>query len=622
MKILSKIFIILIIFHYSATGKDLKLFTASLKTAKMLERKGDIEGAIAIYEDILSKNPNDYTSTNQFKSLLRKHRKFSEGIILLEKILINKPSDIKTYVELGEFYFLDDQLHKAKDLWKNGFELFKNNQSYYRLIITVYGRFGLDNEIDYLLIEGRKIFGQTFLTHEASIYYQNRNVFDKAMDEYIIQIVNDLGNLNSIQRRILNMSDEDGSAPIIEKKLLNAFNNNTTKISGILSAFYFKRKEYQQSFNIRKKWSTNDETNHMSWLKFAEDLRKEYQFSISIDSYNYLLNQEINKKLTAKALMGLAKVFEDQITPIRQTNLIPYFYDNNKFFYDPFQINASISQNNLEKSLVLYDSLLTTLPQSKLLSGVYFRLGEIQFQILQDFDSAKLFYQSVLDNKPDKDLREKTILRLADVYISKGQPKQALTILNDKDLSFKSPEIEDKIILISYLTEHPDSTLNMIQNILNERNPTNPSFNDLMQLKNILTKYYLNGFENKDMVFKHFQKAENLIKQNKVGESIQELKYLTEEFPKSAIFHVAILRQALLHYRLNQIDEAIIVAKALDGSTLSDKAAIFIGQIYETKLFEIEKALSYYMKIINEYPESIFAEPIRYHIRNLKDGNI
>ena len=130
------------------------------------------------------------------------------------------------------------------------------------------------------------------------------------------------------------------------------------------------------------------------------------------------------------------------------------------------------------------------------------------------------------------------------------------------------------------------------------------------------------GFENKDIVFKHFQKAENLIRQNKVGESIQELKYLTEEFPKSAIFHVAILRQALLHYRLNQIDEAIIVAKALDGSTLSDKAAIFIGQIYETKLFEIEKALSYYMKIINEYPESIFAEPIRYHIRNLKDGNI
>ncbi len=622
MRILNKIFIIFILIDCPAMGNDSYIFTSSLKTAKMLERKGDIDGAIAIYQDILSKDPENYTSISQLKILLKKYKKYSKGIQLLEKIILINPSDLQNYIELGEFYFLNDQIEEAKILWKNGFDLFNYSQSYFRLIITIYGRFGLDNEIEYLLIEGRKRFGDTFLTYETGIYYQNRNVFDKAMDEFVNQITNGIGNINLIQRRILSMSDEDEAPPIIEKALLNAYDNHPNKISNILSAYYFKRKEYQKSFNIKKEWNQNEDTNHKSWLKFADDLRKEYQFSISIDSYNYILNQNLNAKNTAKALMGLAKAFEDQIIPVSQNNLIPYFFDDNKFFNDPFQINVSISQKHLEKSLFLYDSLLTSLPKSKLFPSAYFRLGEIQFQILHNFDSAKLFYQSALENKPDRDLKEKIILRLADMYISNGQPKQALSLLNNEPLNFKSSELLDKIILISFLTNHPDSTLDIIQNTLLNRGPTDPSFNDLMQLKNILTEYYLNGSDNSVIAFTHFQKAENLIRQNKISESIQELKFLTEEFPESSIFHIAIFRQALLHYRLNQIDQAITLANSLNESTFSDKATIFIGQIYETKFFDTEKALSYYLKIINEYPESVFSEPIRHHIRNLKNMDI
>ena len=124
--------------------------------------------------------------------LLLDFTKYSKGIQLLEKIILINPSDLQSYLELGEFYFLNDQIEEAKILWKNGFDLFNYSQSYFRLIITVYGRFGLDSEIEYLLIEGRKRFGDTFLTYETGIYYQNRNVFDKAMNEFVNQITNEI----------------------------------------------------------------------------------------------------------------------------------------------------------------------------------------------------------------------------------------------------------------------------------------------------------------------------------------------------------------------------------------------------------------------------------------------
>ena len=51
---------------------------------------------------------------------------------------------------------------------------------------------------------------------------------------------------------------------------------------------------------------------------------------------------------------------------------------------------------------------------------------------------------------------------------------------------------------------------------------------------------------------------------------------------------------------------------------MEDRGIILAGQIYETKYLDVEKAMEQYMRILDEFPESIFSEPIRYHIRTLQ----
>ena len=54
-------------------------------------------------------------------------------------------------------------------------------------------------------------------------------------------------------------------------------------------------------------------------------------------------------------------------------------------------------------------------------------------------------------------------------------------------------------------------------------------------------------------------------------------------------------------------------------STRRDSNLIVLsGQIYEQIFKDNEKALEYYMRIINNYSDSIYFEPIRYHIRKIK----
>ena len=71
---MNNILIILLIFcPVSFYGQNLLSDNKIIKTAKMLEAKGDVEGAISIYEDILIRKPNDRQSIQNLKSIYLKY---------------------------------------------------------------------------------------------------------------------------------------------------------------------------------------------------------------------------------------------------------------------------------------------------------------------------------------------------------------------------------------------------------------------------------------------------------------------------------------------------------------------------------------------------------------------
>jgi tetratricopeptide (TPR) repeat protein len=455
------------------------------------------------------------------------------------------------------------------------------------------------------------------MAYEAGIHYQTRRVYDKAMDQFILHLSHEPKKNVIIQRRILLMSDDEDAVPIIENKLKIASQKHPDILLNVLSEFYFKQREYDRAFDVKKDGSESGKINFNDWLKFANECRKENQFKISIEAYNFILGQKINSNWAGKALLGLAQTFEDQIIPIQESHLIPYFFDNNLFFEDPFQLNSTLSSEHLESSLALYDSLLISLPKSPLLAEAYFRLSEIKYRILHDFDQAYNLLHKAMQNRPDKRLRLKIVLRIADVLMAKGQSKEALMFLKRQLKQNYLPAIEQKMILVHFLTDDPDSTMKIVQSSFITMSPIDPSFNDLMELKNILTQYYNNEPSGK-ITFKHFLKAEWYLRQRKIGDAIRELNFLSNQDSMAAIAPLAMLRRCLLHYRLKEYDKSLNLAISLEGTPLADRGIILAGQIYETKYLDVEKAMEQYMRILDEFPKSIFSEPIRYHIRTLQ----
>ena len=148
-----------------------------MKTARIYEMNKNWDSAISIYKDIISKSPNNFQAIRSLKNIYKKSQRYDDGINFLKYYLNRNPKDIQLHIELGEFYYLKEEISLAKKVWSDGINNFKNNKSYYRILLSTYDKYSLEKEIFNMIKKGRDNFGKNFLAQELGSYYQRRKEY-------------------------------------------------------------------------------------------------------------------------------------------------------------------------------------------------------------------------------------------------------------------------------------------------------------------------------------------------------------------------------------------------------------------------------------------------------------
>ena len=608
-----------IIFFCFLLSVSLCQFTSSMKTARIYEMNKNWDSAISIYKDIISKSPNNFQAIRSLKNIYKKSQRYDDGINFLKYYLNRNPKDIQLHIELGEFYYLKEEISLAKKVWSDGINNFKSNKSYYRILLSTYDKYSLEKEIFNMIKKGRDNFGKSFLAQELGSYYQRRKEYKKAIDEYILTLLSNTGRGSTVSRRILMMSDDSEAKDIIEIKLLETSAKYPDILLPTLADHYFKHRDYFNSYKTYLEWADKGFFNAKKWLDFANSLRKEKSYSLSIKAYEFALKQDLRGYQVGESLLGLAKTFEDQISPIEEKDIIPFFYNDNMFFEDAFQLYSKISPENLQSSLAIYDSILVSIPESSLITEAQFRLAEIQYRIIGDFDKSSTLYMTALSQNPPIELAKKIVLRIGDVLLAKGNFNETISFLDSIYSVYKMPEVKNKLVETYLFSGRPDTVLTIINEIFTTINPTNNTFNDLMEVRDIINHYYSEVDEISKTAFIEFLKSEYLLKQGKISEASQLLDYIIKNNKDLELVPLISLRRAIVLMRLKKFDQALSQVQSIENTIFADRSIIMSGQIYEQIYNNTQKALTYYMRIINDYSDSIYSEPIRYHIRRLNN---
>ena len=389
--------------------------------AMLMERAGKITDAILIYERILEKNPSHQPSYFQMKNIYSQNSNYESAIILVQKWLINNPNDLQSEILLGEYFFRNQQKTEALNTWEKISKTKLTNKTTYRLLFHTYARFSQVELMETLTVEARKNFNEPSLfAIDLANYFQSRQTYIRSLNEYMKLIKYQKQYLQYTADRILMMSDNESTHPIIDSTL-NVHVENNLDVRYILAGFYYKTGQFNNALIQHKLIGIDNTKSKNRWMTFAHNLRKEKNYEIAVEAYHYLLQKLDNSdpKIIGEALLGLGAAYENQIIQNQNELKFVNWFPENKFFNKRIIKSPDIGFDFLGNTIEHYESILALLPPSNTTATAHYRLGMIQANITHDSKGSLISYKSALDSKPDKEYAEtvnkaKALMRAVD----------------------------------------------------------------------------------------------------------------------------------------------------------------------------------------------------------------
>ena len=302
--------------------------------AMLMERAGKITDAILIYERILEKNPSHQPSYFQMKNIYSQNSNYESAIILVQKWLINNPNDLQSEILLGEYFFRNQQKTEALNTWEKISKTKLTNKTTYRLLFHTYARFSQVELMETLTVEARKNFNEPSLfAIDLANYFQSRQTYIRSLNEYMKLIKYQKQYLQYTADRILMMSDNESTHPIIDSTL-NVHVENNLDVRYILAGFYYKTGQFNNALIQHKLIGIDNTKSKNRWMTFAHNLRKEKNYEIAVEAYHYLLQKLDNSdpKIIGEALLGLGAAYENQIIQNQNELKFVNWFPENKFF--------------------------------------------------------------------------------------------------------------------------------------------------------------------------------------------------------------------------------------------------------------------------------------------------
>ena len=632
-----QLYFLLLIFLFSfmiaeqSTGNE-QLF----KQGITFERMGKFELAENIYLELLNSDPKNSRFYFQLKSLYKRNNSY----LKLEKLLENRiklfPKDFQTKVEIGYIYFKSNNKEKAIGYWDDLLFEFKSNKTIYYLLFQIFSANELDKKLSSIVEKGRLQFNEpNFLSYELGNYKSAKLDYYGSIEEYLKFLKTNPNQLNIISSKILVFSDDSKYKYRIEKSFDDFFikNNkiNNKVIVHVFIDFLLKTKNYSEALNQLFFLPLDDENDYQFQINFANNLRNEKEIEASIQVYSNILtslkseNQLLQKslsKLTGKILYGIALSYEQKIKPDIETKLISGLFSNNFFFQSAIFINKNFSTNLINETFNMYDSILIKTNENDFSYQAHYRIGELRYLINNDFQGAINSYKSA-SNNDNRNISLKSNLRISDVYFTSGEIKKSIfhleNMTQNSNFDFKEKElIKINLIKKYFLNGELDKCEFILSELILSIKYEDKFFNDLIELKRYIDKHFSKNDDYNKSAFLNYLIGEKYLAQNKIVESISFFQKVLDNYDKTSIIPETTFRLAQINQYLENYQKSISLLESLENTNLESESIVLISEIMDKNLDDKIQAEKLYFQFLEDFPKSIYTEPIRFRLRQIK----
>jgi tetratricopeptide (TPR) repeat protein len=570
-----------------------------LKIAQSLERQHEYQQALVVYQQIYNTNKNDLNVLRGIKNCYQGLQQYDQLIVFLKNAQQQTPQNLYISSYLAEAYFQMNERAQAKSIWQNHLQTHKKDIAVYRIVASSMISMRLfDEAIEVYELAMLNITKQYNLHMEIANLYKLQLKYGEAADHLLQYYVHSPKQFNYIQREILNLADEQEQLPNIIQTI-ERFEIEHPQISGIKEIqanLYIKEKNFELAFKIYQQLDT-EKTQGNQLIKFANAAKSNNAVEYTLKAYQVILARYPQSRFAQNASTQIAQAHK----------LLAYQKKDASRFAE--------AGAEIQKAVVIYDSLIANSTNAGLKIESHNQLGEIYAQFYFDLDKAIQHYKKYVDQQRNVLLRDAALIKLGDIYLKKNlltDADKTYAQVNGKEFrpiaSFKQTEI-------LYYSGHMQAALEQISNLQKSVSLQNILYNDILEKKQLLE-----SFAQDSISLQYFASAELLIFQQKKSEAAKVLSDLA--FANKKISTLAGRGCGKLYLELDKPEEAGEVLQYLRSEypedVHADEILFYLAQSREF-LGEYKQALDLYSEIITKHRTSLYLSEARQKARLIKE---
>ncbi len=438
---------------------------------------------------------------------------------------------------------------------------------------------------------------------EKALTYQNMMNFEKATENYLLQLEADPDDYDVVKTRLSFMLryDIDGSVTDeMRYALLNKTQNNPDNemFAELLVWFALQMKDYEIALNQEIALDRRFDDREYDIIHLARIARDNEQYEIAINAYDYLIKKSKEGAYYPEAVVGITEV---QYVKSEIEN------DSDHDFYLDFE--KRIENECLELGI-----------NDKTIPILIIRAEILAFK-LAETEKAVALLNDALELNLTKRTKAKIKMQLADIYLFKEEVWEATLLYSQVDKSMKEEpighEARFKNAQLRYYIGEFDWALSVL-NIL--KSATSKLIaNDAMTLSLVIS----DNLEYDTIALQRLAKADFYIYQKKYELANQMLDSINIYNPNEVSMPYLLMRKAQIATENQDYNLADSLYKRVyqgyADSYLADDALLKDAVLLEKYLDRKAEAMECYAKLIDDYTASVYVAQARNAYRRLRD---
>ena len=574
-------------------------FSQNDQLAQNYFEKGEFEKALVSFQDLLTSQPGNgyyFQKTVECQQQLKQYEVAEKAIA--ERY--NKFKQSYLLVELGANYQLQKNESKAKKYFDQALDQIKKMPSEVYGIAAVFEKKVL---IDYALQAYQialEIDPKMNFNFQMAVLYGQNGQTDKMIEKFLEESYMNPQNLILVQNQFTRFMTENSDVTFKEalrKALLIRIQKNQEVFwNQYLSWFYVQQKEFGKAFIQEKAiYKRNPESLYnivnLVQISIEEDdketakeilafiLENTKDTELQMQAHYFLTEMKINDP----SINNYSEIEKDLVSLLNQYGISPYSLKLQllKAHFDTFQM-----KNPTQGKAILKTALELPLDEYQK-AEVKMELADI-FLFEEKFNQASLYYSQIEEDLKNDVIGHEATLKSAKTSYFKGDFVWALKQF--KELKSVSSQLIANDALEYFLLINDNTIADSTQTAL-----------------------------------KQFARGDYLIYQNKPQEALMQFQEILKNFKGKEIESVTLYRIGKIHEKLGDYQLALSQYQQIidlhPEDIYIDEALFFIAEIYSKRVIDLDKAKSYYEKLVFHHQDSIYYVDARKKYRELRGDN-